>query len=184
MKRFWGKPKNEMMQRRVFIVRAICPEWMIGNNSEYAQKTAKEQEEMGTEVKVVLVPLDIREDIDYLLNNLGLQMPSGKVRIVSDGSQYNGSTILAIREKFSGQQPETYEPPVLAEMFLPPTSLKLSKWLKRFLTAWQNTDGSIVVVVNQGTFDRWYSQINMQENPRKEPCILMSSGSQGLLSVA
>ncbi len=177
MYRFWGKPKAEKMQRKVFIVRAVCPEWMIWYHSERAREIAKEQQ-------LELLPLDIREDIDHLANNIAMQMPPGKVRLVSDGSKYNDLTMLAIAQKLVGNDIETYEPPLLAEFFLPAKSLKLSKWLDRFLYAWQNTTGNIVVVVNQGTFDRWYSQLHMQEKPHSEPCIMISNGSKGLLSVA
>lgn len=174
MYRFWGKPKAEKEQRKVFIVRAVCPEWMIWYHSERAREIAKEQE-------IGLLPLDIREDIVYLTNNINIQMPPGKVLIASNGHDDNFMTVQVIKDKLAGHEMEYLGCNVYAQC----TEPKLNKWLNKFLSNMKAfTSNNIVVVVDQGTFDRWYSQLHMQEKPHSEPCMLVSNGSKGLLSVA
>lgn len=173
MRRFWRKPQTEQDQRTVFIVRAVCPEWTIGYSSEYAQESAKQGE-------IAVSPEDIREDIVYLMNNLGIQVPVDKTFLIDNGHESNTVTRLAIKEKLAGYDLSE----CLADIWIPPTSMKLNKWLEQLYEEWKYMPGTIIAVVDQGTFDKWYSQLHMRDALRTEPCILMSDDSKGLLRVA
>lgn len=179
LRRFRRKPQTEQKQRKVFIVRAVCPECTIGYTSERARKAA----EMG---ELPNAPNDIKEDIIYLMNNLGLQVPVDRVFLIDNGHEDNTVTRLAIKEKLAGYDLSE----CLADIWIPSTSMKLNKWLKQLYEEWKYMPGTIIAVVDQATFDRWSAELYVPRIFGKyrdydfESCIYVTDGLGELQSVA
>lgn len=159
-------------QRTIFIVRAVCPEWMIAYISERARQMAEEQEEN-------ILPSDIREDIVYLTNNLGLQVPTSDIFLISNGGESNWATTSAIKEKFA-----RYNLVERPSDWAPNTNQKLGDWLVETWSEWKLlSQGTLIVVVDQATFDDWVDSLHLEE-PFDDTCLLMTDQPDRVLSVA
>lgn len=158
MYRFWRKSKNEQERRNVFVVRSVNPLWAFNYN-------------IGRE----FVASDLREEMIYILNNLGLQVPTGKpVFICSNGYPDNVHTVNAIVEKLSG-----YDVEVAPENWGPPTNVSFKLWMEQLLhIAPKEQSTTVIAVVDQFTYDRWCKQIHLKQSLDSPSTILMADTTE------
>lgn len=158
MYRFWTRFKNEQERRNVFVVRSVNPLWAFNYS-------------IGKEFGAS----DLREEMIYILNNLGLQVPTGKpVFVCSNGFPDNVHTVNAIVEKLNG-----YELEVAPENWAPPTNVSFKLWMKQLLhIAPKEQSATVVAVVDQSTYDRWCKEIHLEQSLDKPSTILMADTTE------
>lgn len=164
----WFRRKSKTAppkQRQIFIAREIDPLWFLDKYSTNEDKVSKSAEDWQI----------------YLTNNIGLQVPVGKVFLVNMGTESAQMTMGSIQRKLAGYDLVEWR----SDNFPSTSRTKLRNWLKQVTHEVSNEpEGCLIFVVDRSTFELWLEQIDTRGEATETTCLLRRESSGEILIAA